>query len=63
MVLMLGGSDIGNTPGTLDQHYALLQRMVDATAHMKDEDRRAIFFDTANKVFVPGGTGGRISGA
>ena len=54
---MMWGSDIGNTPGTIDQHLALLQRMLDATAHMKDADRRAIFFDTANKVFVPGGTG------
>jgi L-fuconolactonase len=54
---MMWGSDIGNTPGTIDQHVALLQRMLDATAHMKDGDRRAIFFDTANKVFVPGGTG------
>jgi L-fuconolactonase len=54
---MMWGSDIGNTPGTLDQHFALLQRMLDATAHMKDADRRAIFFDTANRVFVPGGTG------
>ncbi len=54
---MMWGSDIGNTPGTIDRHLALLQRMLDATAHMKDADRRAIFFDTANTVFVPGGTG------
>jgi predicted TIM-barrel fold metal-dependent hydrolase len=54
---MMWGSDIGNTPGTLDEHVALLQRMLDATAHMKDADRRAIFFDTADRVFVPGGTG------
>lgn len=54
---MMWGSDIGNTPGTLDRHVALLQRTLDATAHMKEADRRAIFFDTANTVFVPGGTG------
>lgn len=53
---MMWGSDIGNTPGTIDQHVALLQRMLDATAHMKGSDRRAIFFETANTVFVPGGT-------
>ena len=54
---MMWGSDIGNTPGTIDQHLALLQRTLDATAHTKDADRRAIFFDTANTVFVPGGAG------
>jgi predicted TIM-barrel fold metal-dependent hydrolase len=54
---MVWGSDIGNTPGTLDEHFALLQRMLDATAHMSQTDRRAIFHDTAEKLFVPGGTG------
>ncbi len=54
---MVWGSDIGNTPGTLDQHFALLQRMLDATSHMSLADRRAIFHDTADKLFVPGGTG------
>jgi len=54
---MVWGSDIGNTPGTLDQHFALLQRTLDATAHMSNTDRRAFFYDTATKVFVPGGTG------
>jgi len=54
---MVWGSDIGNTPGTLDEHFALLQRMLDATAHMSLTDRRAIFHDTADKLFVPGGTG------
>ena len=54
---MMWGSDIGNTPGTTDQHLALLQRTLDATAQMKTDERRAIFFDTANAVFVAGGTG------
>jgi predicted TIM-barrel fold metal-dependent hydrolase len=54
---MVWGSDLGNTPGTLDEHFALLQRMLDATAHMKNADRKALFFDTAEKVFVAGGTG------
>jgi hypothetical protein len=31
--------------------------MLDATAHMSQTDRRTIFFDTAEKLFVPGGTG------
>jgi L-fuconolactonase len=54
---MVWGSDLGNTPGTMDEHYALLQRQLDATAHMKAADRKAMFHDTAVKVFVPGGTG------
>jgi hypothetical protein len=54
---MVWGSDLGNTPGTMDEHYALLQRQLDATAHMKAADRKAMFYDTAVKVFVPGGTG------
>lgn len=54
---MVWGSDIGNTPGTIDEHCALLQRMLDATAHMSQADRKAIFYDTADKLFVPGGTG------
>jgi L-fuconolactonase len=53
---MVWGSDIGNTPGTLDEHYALLQRQVDATAHMPMAKRKEMFYDTAVKVFVPGGT-------
>ncbi len=54
---MVWGSDIGNTPGTIDAHLALLQRQVDATAHWSASDRKAFFHDTARKVFVPGGTG------
>jgi L-fuconolactonase len=54
---MVWGSDIGNTPGTMDEHFVLLQRMLDATAHMKAADRKALFYDTAEKVFVAGGTG------
>ena len=53
---MMWGSDIGNTPGTLDDHYALLQRQVDATDHLSLADRRQMFFETAQQVFVPGGT-------
>jgi len=52
---MVWGSDLGNTPGTLDEHFALAQRQVDATAHMSLANRKAMFFDTAQKVFVPGG--------
>jgi predicted TIM-barrel fold metal-dependent hydrolase len=53
---MVWGSDIGNTPGTIEEHHALLQRMLDATAHLSYADRRSIFFDTAYRLFVPGGT-------
>lgn len=50
---MIWGSDFGNTEG---DHLAHLQRAIDATAHMPYAARRAMFFDTAYKLFVPGGT-------
>jgi predicted TIM-barrel fold metal-dependent hydrolase len=53
---MMWGSDIGNTPGTREQHYAMLQRAVDATSHWSYADRKLFFFDTAYRCFVPGGT-------
>jgi len=46
------GSDIGNSE---EDDLAYLQKAVDATAHMPYATRRAIFFDTAYKLFVPGG--------
>lgn len=53
---MMWGSDMGNTPGTMEQHYAMLQKAIDATAHWSYADRKAFFFDTAFRCFVPGGT-------
>lgn len=50
---MIWGSDYGNTEG---DHLAYLQRAVDATAHRPYGERRAIFFDNAYRLFVPGGT-------
>ncbi len=49
---MLWGSDFGNLQ---EDHFAYLQRALDATAQMPYEARKAIFFDTAYKLFVPGG--------
>ncbi len=49
---MVWGSDFGNTEG---DHFAYLQRAVDATAGWSYADRRAMFFDTAYRLFVPGG--------
>lgn len=46
------GSDIGNSE--VDD-LAYLQRAIDSTDHMPYATRRAIFFDTAYKIFVPGG--------
>ena len=53
---MVWGSDLGNTPGTIDQHLAMLQKAIDATSHWSYADRKAFFFDTAYRLFVPGGT-------
>ncbi|WP_305096774.1 amidohydrolase family protein [Croceibacterium aestuarii] len=53
---MMWGSDMGNTPGTMDEHYAMLQQAIDATAHWTYADRKAFFFDTPFRCFVPGGT-------
>ena len=53
---MMWGSDMGNTPGTMAEHYAMLQEAIDATAHWSYADRKAFFFDTAYRCFVPGGT-------
>ena len=52
---MMWGSDLGNTPGTLEEHYALLQRALDATSHWSYADRKAMFFDTPYRLFRPGG--------
>ncbi len=52
---MMWGSDLGNTPGTLDEHYTLLQRALDATAHWTYAERKALFFDTPYRLFRPGG--------
>lgn len=54
---MVWGSDMGNTPGIMEEHYAMLQTSIDATAHWNYGDRKAFFFDTAYRLFVPGGTG------
>lgn len=54
---MVWGSDMGNVGLTRDGHFAMTQRTVDATAGLSLAKRRAMFHDTADKVFVPGGTG------
>jgi L-fuconolactonase len=54
---MVWGSDMGNVALTLEEHYAMTQRTIDATAGLPLAKRKAMFFDTANKVFVAGGTG------
>ena len=54
---MVWGSDMGNVALTLDEHYAMTQRTIDATAGLSLAQRKAMFFDTADKVFVAGGTG------
>ena len=52
---MMWGSDIGNTHGTTEYHLGLLQRAIDATEDMAYAERKAIFFDTPHRLFVPGG--------
>lgn len=54
---MVWGSDMGNVALDLEGHYAMTQRTVDATAGLPLAKRKAMFFDTADKVFVAGGTG------
>ena len=46
-------SSLGNTQG---DHFAYLQRTLDATEQMPYAARRAIFFDTAYKLFGSGRT-------
>src|SRR5690606_30713143 len=54
---MVWGSDMGNVALDLEGHYKMTQRTVDATAGLSLAERKAMFFDTADKVFVAGGTG------
>jgi len=49
------GSDIGNSEGEDFDDIAYLQKVLDASAHMPYATRRAIFFSTAYRIFVPGG--------
>lgn len=49
---MMWGSDIGNSVGTMEHFVHML---LEAAVDLKPADRRALFFDTPERIFVPGG--------
>lgn len=56
---MVWGSDIGNSEVDLVEYVKLA---VDSTDGLKPAQRKGIFYDTARKVFIPGGRGGTRAG-
>jgi L-fuconolactonase len=51
---MIWGTDYGNSEV---EELALVQSALDAASGLRDDEQRAIFFETAGKLFVPGGRG------
>ena len=51
---MVWGSDIGNTEG---QFIDFVHHALDSTEGLTLAQRKAIFYDTADRIFVPGGRG------
>ena len=52
---VMWGSDIGTSSGT---YKDMVQRVLDASALLKPEERRAVWHDTGRRVFVKGGRKG-----
>jgi predicted TIM-barrel fold metal-dependent hydrolase len=50
---LMWGSDIGTSSGT---YKDMVQRMLDASALLKPEERRAVWRDTGRRVFIKGGS-------
>jgi predicted TIM-barrel fold metal-dependent hydrolase len=51
---MVWGSDVGNTPGSM---FAWVQYALDSASGLTQAQQKAMFHDTANRIFVPGGRG------
>ncbi|AZG06544.1 amidohydrolase [Pigmentiphaga sp. H8] len=49
---IMWGSDIGTSSGTYKE---MVQRMLDASVLLNDEEKRAVWHDTGKRVFVKGG--------
>jgi predicted TIM-barrel fold metal-dependent hydrolase len=49
---MVWGSDVGNTPGSM---FGWVQYALDSAAGLSEAQQKALFFDTADRVFIPGG--------
>lgn len=50
---MVWGSDVGNTPGTM---RSFVDMALASAASLSRKQQRALFHDTARRIFVPGGT-------
>ncbi len=53
---MVWGSDVGNTPGSM---FGWVQYALDSASGLTEAQQKALFFDTAERIFVPGGRGAR----
>jgi predicted TIM-barrel fold metal-dependent hydrolase len=53
---MVWGSDLGTTPGSM---FGWVQYALDSASGLPEAQQKALFFDTAERVFVPGGRGAR----
>jgi L-fuconolactonase len=51
---MTWGSDVGNTPGSM---FAWVQYALDSASGLPLEQQKALFYDTAERIHVPGGRG------
>jgi predicted TIM-barrel fold metal-dependent hydrolase len=51
---MTWGSDVGNTPGSM---FRWVQIALDSAAGLPEAQQKAMFWDTAEKIHVPGGRG------
>jgi len=51
---LMWGSDIGTSSGT---YKDMVQRMLDASVLLTAEEKQAVFYETAKRVFVKGGVG------
>jgi predicted TIM-barrel fold metal-dependent hydrolase len=49
---MVWGSDVGNTPGSM---FSWVQYALDSASGLPEAQQKALFHDTAARVFVPGG--------
>jgi len=51
---MVWGSDVGNTPGSM---FGWVQYALESASNLPEAQQKALFFDTADRIFVPGGRG------
>jgi predicted TIM-barrel fold metal-dependent hydrolase len=51
---MVWGSDVGNTPGSM---FGWVQYALDSGSGLTQAQQKALFHDTAQRIFVPGGRG------